>query len=101
MLSVIINETPQDLAALLGVDGRGVTGVNSSIWSGLCQNLSATRTIFRLRSATQPDPTAPAFRHRPGEQFRLALWSGLPTWLWVSRGVVCFIVEEVGDRDRV
>ena len=76
MPAVTITETPQSLAALLAVEGRGF----DTLWSGICQNASATKTVYRLRSATQPDRVAAAaFRHRPGEIFRLALWSAQAT----------------------
>lgn len=102
MPSVTVTESPQSLAALLGVeDGRLPGDTTTAIWSGIAQNTSSTKTIYRLRSATQPDRVAPAFRHRPGEQFRLAIWSGVATWVWVASGSACLVTEEVSSIDHV
>ena len=100
MPSVTVTETPQSLAELLGVEGRSTPGVTTSIWSGFLQNTSSTKTVYRLRSATRPDRIEAAFRHRPGEIFRLALWSYIPTWVWVASGEACLVVEEILGQDR-
>ena len=97
MPSVTVTEIPQDLAALLGVEGRGL----ATLWSGTIQNVSSTKTVYRLRSAAQPDRVAPAIRHRPGAIFRLALWDGVPTWVWVASGEACLVAEEVSSIDHV
>ena len=98
MPAVTVTETPQSLAALLGVEGRGL----ATLWSGIAQNTSATKTVYRLRAATQPDRVAAAaFRHRPGEIFRLALWDGVPSWVWVASGEACLVTEELSKVDHV
>ena len=91
MPSVTVTEEPQDLGVLLGVEARAPDGL---LWRGVFQNTSHVKTVYRMRSITQPDPTGPAFRHRPGEIFRLAVWNSPRTWLWVSSGSACVVTEE-------
>ena len=89
MPSVTITEQPQDLRSLLGNEA----GLSESV---LCQNLSATRTVYRLRnlSSTPPDPSGPAFRYRPGAIFRFGLLDRpYMTWVWTTRGEACLTVE--------
>ena len=74
MPSVTVHlRAPQDLAEAVGPAKRAKPGVTflTALWSGLAQNTTTTRTIYRLRSETKPAQNAPAFRHRPGEIFRL------------------------------
>ena len=93
MASVTVTETPQDLAALLGL--RSVAReVPYVLWGGMAQNTSTSRNVYRLRSETQPARDAPAFRHRPGETFRLTVLSDPErTWLWTAGGSADLVME--------
>ena len=91
MPSVTVTATPQSVRALLGLDD----GSGTVLWRGKAQNADPVETVRHLRSATQPDAGATAFRHPPGSEWELAVLSddGGPTWVW-SEGVDCEIVLE-------
>ena len=68
----------------------------TELWIGQCQNANTTQTVYRVRSSTKPNPSQTAFRHLPGEHWRMTVYSDDlgATWLWTARYAADVILEE-------
>lgn len=91
MASIRVTTTPTNVATALGL-----TPASGSVaWFGQCQNRSRTRTVYRLRSATQPVPaTAIGFGHNAGAIWPMTVHADEPTWLWTAEGAAHVVLED-------
>ena len=73
---------------------NAVTGIAATTyWVARFQNIDPTETVYRLASATKPDPVTPAFHHPPGDRWTMHINPDDPAWLWVAQGEAVVMVE--------
>ena len=90
MATITVTTDPVSVAAELGL----TPAANSVAWLGTAQNVDPSETVLRVRSATKPTPGVSAFRHPPGDRWRMTLYGDLPTWLWVADGEAVVVLED-------
>ena len=95
MATIRVTPDPVSVGAALGL---ATTARRTGIFAGSCQNSDTTEIVYRVRSATKPDPSVTAFRHLPGEHWRMTVYSDDlgGTWLWTDRGEAVVILEQGG-----